>query len=216
MVLFCGVEWDQRLDLRVEWYKEGVKMAKFDNRVFLEDRAIGPPRLLYIKNVTIEDAGNYSCHAYTKVGDVVSEDWAHAFLTVKGPPEPPAGVRIESGSCQGSDPRIELRWERGEEIGAPIRKFYIEFSTNESSRGDAWFGGEGDALLNFNDKIVAEPGSRIRETLTKKELVPGANLIFRIRAASDHMIGKPSRPSELGKCQTDSAGMITFRCCCCF
>ena len=59
-------------------------MAKFSDKVFLESRAKGPPRLLYIKNLTIYDAGNYSCHAYAKVGNVISEQWAHALMRVKG------------------------------------------------------------------------------------------------------------------------------------
>ena len=57
-------------------------MAKFDSRIYLEDRATGPPRLLYIRNLTIQDAGNYSCHAYTKVGDYISQAWAHAELRI--------------------------------------------------------------------------------------------------------------------------------------
>ena len=42
-------------------------MAKFNNRVYLEDRVLGPPRLLYITDLLIQDAGNYSCRASTKV-----------------------------------------------------------------------------------------------------------------------------------------------------
>ena len=83
-VFYCGASWDPRLDLRIEWYKGGVRMAKFSDKVYLENRAKGPPRLLYIKNLTIYDAGNYSCHAYAKVGNIVSEQWAHALMRVKG------------------------------------------------------------------------------------------------------------------------------------
>ena len=82
--IFCGATWDKKLDLRIEWYKGGVKMAKFDDRIYLETRATGPPRILYINNIRITDGGIYTCHAYTKVGDVISESKASARLTVKG------------------------------------------------------------------------------------------------------------------------------------
>lgn len=110
-VFYCGCKWDQRLDLRVEWYKEGIKMAKFDNRVYLEDRASGPPRLLYITDLTIQDSGNYSCRAYTKVGNVESEAWAWNFLKIKGPPEPPAAVHV-SGNC-ASRTNVVVHWKKG-------------------------------------------------------------------------------------------------------
>lgn len=82
--MFCGADYDEQLDLRIEWYKAGVKMAKFDSRIYLENRASGPPRLLYINDFKITDAGVYSCHAYTKYGDVISEQWAHGSIRIKG------------------------------------------------------------------------------------------------------------------------------------
>ena len=84
--IFCGASYDKRLDLRIEWYKGGVQLMKFTDQIYLEGRASGPPRILFINDVTVADRGNYSCHAYTKIGDVISEDWAHGWLRIKGIP----------------------------------------------------------------------------------------------------------------------------------
>lgn len=181
-------------------------MAKFSDKVFLETRAKGPPRLLYIKNLTIYDAGNYSCHAYTKVGNVISQEWREANLRIKGAPQPPAGVSIQSGdSCE--DREALLTWSRGEELNEETRYFYIEYSTNTSSLYDAWFGGKGSEGIK---PIVAEPGTRVSFLLTKLQLPPGANLIFRIKAASQFLTGKPSRPSRSGTCITPPGGKNDF------
>jgi len=200
-IFYCGCEWDPRLDLRVDWYKEGIRMAKFNDRIFLEDRAMGPPRLLYIKDLTIQDAGNYSCHAYTKVGNVVSEAWSSNNLIVIGPPEPPAAVRV-SGDCRNRK-NVMVHWKKGEELGEETRQYFIEFSTNSSSRLNRWFGGEGDELIP-DSRISAFPGTQDKWDITKW-LVPGASLIFRIRGAGSQLpelLGRPSQPSEIGTCVT--------------
>lgn len=82
--MFCGASYDARLDLRIEWYKGGVRLMKFLGHIALEGRSSGPPRLLFIDDVTVDDRGNYSCHAYTKIGEVISEQWAHGRLRIKG------------------------------------------------------------------------------------------------------------------------------------
>jgi len=83
-MMYCGASYDERLDLRIEWYKAGVLMNKFDNRVYLESRASGPPRILHFHDFRITDAGRYSCHAYTEYGDMISEQWAHGSIRIKG------------------------------------------------------------------------------------------------------------------------------------
>ena len=173
-------------------------MAKFDNRIYIEKRTAGPPRILYINNLTIDDAGNYSCHAFTKVGNVVSEQTRYAYLIVKGPPQPPAGVHVR-GDCQNFN--AILHWTRGEELGVETRGFFIEFSTNITAAKNIWFGGEGDPLMP-GSIINAEPGTQISFALNKGNLVPGANLIFRLKGYSDHLVGSPSRPSKVGQCIT--------------
>ena len=201
--IFCGASWDPRLDLRIEWFKGDVRMTKFTpGKIYMEDRAMGPPRILYINNLTIDDTGKYTCHAYTKVGNIISEQVADAWLNIKGPPEPPAGVHV-TGSCEIYDPNNPpvLQWTRGEELNEETRTFYIEFSTNISSSYDDWFGGEGNPEIP-GSRLIAEPGTRVKFTLEKQHLVPGADLIFRITAATEHQKGRPSRPSPPGRCVT--------------
>ena len=101
-----------------------------------------------------------------------------------------------------SDYTAELEWSRGEELMEETRYFFIEFSTKTSSQEGLWFGGQGDPLIS-NSAIIAEPGTRV--SMDVKNLVPGANLIFRIRAKSQFTLGKPSRPSRSGTCITPPA-----------
>lgn len=83
-MLYCGASYDLRLDLRIDWYKSGVLMNKLGSRIFLESRASGPSRILYFHDFVVTDAAVYSCHVYTKYGDIVSEQWAHGSIKIKG------------------------------------------------------------------------------------------------------------------------------------
>ena len=88
----------------------------------------------------------------------VAESWN--LLKIRGPPEPPAAVQV-SGNCSASNlSSIVVSWKKGEELDADTREFFIEFSTNSSSRLDRWFGGQGDKLMP-ELKIRAHPGSKV-------------------------------------------------------
>lgn len=60
-------------------------------------------------------------------------------------------------------------------------------------------------------KIMAFPGTQDKWDVTKY-LVPGASLIFRVRGASDLDVGRPSRPSIIGRCVTRPDSKATFSC----
>ena len=95
-----------------------------------------------------------------QVGDVesVAESWN--FLKIRGPPEPPTAVQV-SGDCTAISPlNIVVSWKKGEDLDAGTREFFIEFSTNSSSRLDRWFGGQGDELMP-ELRISANPGSKV-------------------------------------------------------
>ena len=96
------------------------------------------------------------------------------------------------GSCQ--EYNAKLVWSRGEELEATTRKFYIEFKTPNSTE---WFTGH-----KPGEVFYAEPGTITYYNLDRKHLPPGANLIFRAKGASDHLIGRPSITSEIGDCIT--------------
>ena len=68
-----------------------------------------------------------------------------------------------------------------------------------------WYGGEGPPKLPGR-QIYAFPGTANSYQLTSTTLVPGANLIFRIRSASDHAIGRASRRTREDTCITPERG----------
>ena len=115
-----------------------------------------------------------------------------------GPPEPVASLRV-LGDCSKYNAR--LTWNRGEELGVETRRFYVEYATNKSAAQNKWYGGQGPPYL-IGKKMFAEPGTAVQYNLNELNLVPGANLIFRIRSASDHLIGRASRSTLQGKCIT--------------
>ena len=123
-----------------------------------------------------------------------------------GPPEPPAGVTV-TGHCINYTAR--LTWARGEELGVETRRFFIEYATNKSAAEGQWFGGEGPPKT-IGKKMQAEPGTITYFDLTKKNLVPGAALLFRIRGASDMLVGRASRPTIFGHCITPPGGKQTL------
>lgn len=120
------------------------------------------------------------------------------YFVATGPPEPVAGLKV-TGDCSSYDAR--LSWNRGEELGVETRRFYVEYATNVSAARDEWFGGQGPPYLAGRE-MFAEPGTAINYELNELNLVPGASLIFRIRAASDHLVGRASRQTKQGTCIT--------------
>ena len=132
------------------------------------------------------------------------------FLDFLGPPEPVAGLRV-TGKCSAAFNAIgelpELKWMKGEELGVEARRFYVEYATVESALDGKWYGGQGPPVLPGRE-MFAEPGTITYFKLTSKHLVPGANLIFRVRSASDHAIGRPSRQTRKDECITPPSGKI--------
>ena len=133
----------------------------------------------------------------------------HVFLPL-GPPEPVAGLRV-AGDCSAAFNNVGkppvLRWIKGEELGVETRRFYIEYATVESAEEGKWYGGEGPPKLPGR-QIYAFPGTANFFRLSSSTLVPGANLIFRIRSASDHSIGRPSRATKKDECITPPLGKV--------
>ena len=119
-------------------------------------------------------------------------------LKIKGPPEPPAGASVK-GDCAAYNARVT--WRRGQEIGVETRKFYIEYSTNVSALEGEWFGGQGKPVRE-GEEMMAEPGTITYYILDDTNLVPGADLIFRVRAASDHLVGLHGTTTKQGNCIT--------------
>ena len=72
-----------------------------------------------------------------------------------------------------------------------------------------WYGGEGPPKQPGRE-IYAFPGTANSYQLTSATLVPGANLIFRIRSASDHAIGRASRRTLEDTCITPQRGKLIY------
>lgn len=116
-----------------------------------------------------------------------------------------------AGTCSAAFNEIEaelpqLKWIKGEELGVETRRFYIEYATAESAERGKWYGGEGPPKTP-GCKIYASPGTvNFFKLKATEHLVPGANLIFRLRSASDHLVGRASRSTKEDTCITPERG----------
>ncbi|XP_076448650.1 neuroglian-like [Babylonia areolata] len=88
---------------------------------------------LIIKNTRLKDTGVYTCMA--SVG--LDTDMSVAHLLVKGQSvsRPPGAPRkVEVAACVGST--AQLRWEEGQDHGAPIARYIVQFNTSDTP--DRW------------------------------------------------------------------------------
>ena len=75
--LRCEAKADSSLELRYKWKRDGANIT-YNNKIQLLEGA----KVLTIASITVYEAGNYTCVAYTP--DPKSEDQASAVIIVKG------------------------------------------------------------------------------------------------------------------------------------
>ncbi|XP_041347562.1 neuroglian-like isoform X2 [Gigantopelta aegis] len=111
----------------VVWTHDGVPVNLTRHNKYSYQRHANQ-HILVIEHTDYRDSGEYSCQA--KAGTV--EDVSTAHLTVLGVPEPPKNLQLIS--CHGQS--AELVWDPGDEHGASIRMYTVQF--NASYQPDTW------------------------------------------------------------------------------
>ncbi|XP_045164292.1 neuroglian-like isoform X1 [Mercenaria mercenaria] len=169
----CGVKVPEHLNeekMRIRWKHNGHYIHDKDHsdKYTIED---GEQTLL-ISNVEGSNAGVYSCVVIIDH----ARDLASGKLIVREPPDAPREVSIIS--CSGN--QVELIWKKGEDGGAEITHYLVQFNTSESP--DNW--------MYYYDEIPGEV-----ET-TYMNLSPWGTYSFRLLAKNDVGFSKPSEPTK--------------------
>ncbi|CAG5126382.1 unnamed protein product, partial [Candidula unifasciata] len=162
--------------LVVTWRFDGHLLTSGQSRYAMQKEE-GPIFILLIRNIRNTDKGMYSCIA--TVG--VDTDVSSAHLLIKTVPDPPINVKVTS--CHGNSGG--LSWEPGNDNGAAILGYIVQFNTSDSP--NIW-----------NDYDEQFDSSRVAVTL---QLYPWGTYSFRVKAKNILGSSKPSK-STLRMCTT--------------
>ncbi|XP_074608784.1 hemicentin-1-like [Acropora palmata] len=163
----CRASNDPSLELRYNWKKDGAAIADVSSMQWNERGY-----MLELSNFTYQDAGVYTCIAYTPEPRS-SEDSVTVIVSVKGAPSPPVNLQITD--C--SHGRTNLSWVPVLSNLTSVTHYLVEQETNHDPTVF-------DVIYN-----VTNPNS----TSLTLHLPRWSDFRFRVRAVSD--VG-PSRPSE--------------------
>ncbi|KAL3853695.1 hypothetical protein ACJMK2_017217, partial [Sinanodonta woodiana] len=117
--------------VRIRWKLNGVYIHPNKSEKFKSE---SDGQVLIIKNVDTDDAGLYAC-VVDIIGDDVKDidkvkDIASGRLYIRVPPDPPKYVTVVS--CLGNT--AELSWQPGENGGAEISSYLVQFNTSDNPK----------------------------------------------------------------------------------
>lgn len=139
--------------------------------------------MLRISNITVDEAGVYTCVAYTPEPKR-SEDSVSAIVSIRGVPPPPKNLKITD--CYDRTPI--LSWTPVASNNAPITHYLIYQESNHEP-----------TVFKLVDSVTSPNVSSFSLSL------PGwASLRFRVRAVNDNGPGRPSLSTAKGACDTPS------------
>ncbi|RMX60520.1 hypothetical protein pdam_00001439 [Pocillopora damicornis] len=170
--LKCSATADPSLELRYIWKKDGIEVVTSSK----------PENVLRISNISVDEAGIYTCVAFTPEPKR-SEDSVSAIVSIIGVPPPPENLQITD--CYDRAPI--LSWTPVASNNAPITQYLIY---QESNHNPTVF-----KLHNVTDPNV---------TSFQLSLPGWTSLRFRVRAVNDFGAGRPSLSTAKGACETPS------------
>ena len=163
---------------RVTWIKNGVRITVKDLRVNI--KTYSGESTLIVKDLRADDSGKYEVLIENEIGN----DAASASLSVEGPPEPPNGRPYVSNIDTST---LTLAWYGSTyDGGSMVTGYVVEMSswpiTSDSRPPEA------------TDWTVVD--SHHTTSYIVKNLDPGREYIFRVKAENSHGQSEPSRVSE--------------------
>lgn len=176
--LRCEAEVDDRLELQYLWKRD-------DAIIEYNQKATWERNVLTIADLTVEDAGIYTCLAYTP-DPKKSEDSASATIDIAGAPYPPYNLKLSS-DCKNRN--STLTWVTGESNKAPITHFLVERKSTYAD--DFW-------------QVIANVTKPNATSYALVNMAGDADLAFRVRAVNGFGPSRPSKPTS-SVCRTDAA-----------
>ncbi|XP_068738238.1 fibronectin type III domain-containing protein-like [Montipora capricornis] len=176
--LRCEAQVDDRLELHYLWKRDDA-IIEYNQRVTWERT------VLTIADLTVEDAGIYTCLAYTP-DPKRSEDSVSATIDIAGAPYPPYNLKLSS-DCQNRN--TTLTWVTGGANQAPITHFLVE--RKSAYADDFW-------------QVIANVTKLYATSYALVKMAGNADLALRVRAVNGFGPSRPSKPTS-SVCRTDAA-----------
>ncbi|KAL7642096.1 UNVERIFIED_CONTAM: hypothetical protein RMT77_007970 [Armadillidium vulgare] len=127
------------------------------------------PGHLFIRNLTLEDAGYYMCDAKSPIANISQV----TKVVVSGPPGPPGGITALSMTSTSGI----IRWTNGATNGREIIAYTIQAKTLYT---DDWK----TVVENITAQVIDERRSRMEYQLPQGSLTPWASYKFRVQAVN--------------------------------
>ncbi|XP_035258167.1 contactin 1b isoform X2 [Anguilla anguilla] len=174
----CAASHDPSLDVTFVWSVD-THVIDFERETEHYQRvtAYQSSGELRIRNTQLKHAGHYTCTAQT----IVDNATASADLTVRGPPGPPGGLRVEDYKAQTA----RLVWSRGADHHSPILRYTIQARDSLSLDWEVW--------RNITTAPPILEG--MAEMANLVDLTPWTEYEFRVIATNALGMGEPSVPA---------------------
>lgn len=179
-VMKCLASYKPSLDISYVWSFNRHRINFRNNQFYVRGTNMNRGDL-YIRNANYIHEGFYTCSIHTNV-DKVS---AGAFLTVKGPPGEPQGVKATTNGPRS----VELSWSTEVDHGSAVTFYSIEFKTKLHNVWTLI-----SALTGSKSEIPSSKMMLIdnRKTTTIHNLSPASSYVFRVRAINRYGAGRHS------------------------
>lgn len=151
--------------------------------------------MLEVKNVSLQDSGEYECIAKSAVNQISSK----ALVTVAGPPGMPGGVKV----LDIAKTTVHLEWTDGASNGRPILYYNILGRTNWNKTWQV----VSEQVLGSEVLLAGSAVSSKRRQGEVTGLTPWSGYEFCVSAVNELGVGIPSAPSPLYNTFTDKPYM---------
>ncbi|RWS28663.1 contactin-like protein [Leptotrombidium deliense] len=174
--LNCEAHTDNSLDIAYIWLHNNLRVNYTTMPQFQPGTRYG---YLRINNITLAEAGFYTCIVKTAVGRTST----YTELIVNGPPSSPGAVLAEDLTATSAT----IKWSDGSENGRMILAYLIEGRTNHNS---TWL-----VLANYVTRVQVDSLTNRRKAQIKDVLSPWSTYEFRVSAINELGVSMPSSPS---------------------
>ncbi|CAB3990725.1 contactin-4-like isoform X1 [Paramuricea clavata] len=178
--LFCEADSDPPLNIAYRWLFEGKALQKSDFN-YQWDLST---HTLAVSDAQGHESGVYECIAYSPT----SQKSSSATVIVRALPYPPQKLTLH-GKC--TDLTANLTWVIGHRNAyEPLTRILIQWSASRDT--STWY--------NFSDHVAGSADGHV-----VKGLNPYSDIVFRVIAANQHGMGKPSNVTAGQECKTPAA-----------
>ncbi|KAL9959377.1 hypothetical protein ACROYT_G032696 [Oculina patagonica] len=184
--LTCRATYDPTLEIGYFWKRDDATIV-YNSKIKWDQWK----NVLTISDIRVEDAGVYTCVAYTP-DPKRSEDTASAIINIQGVPFPPTSLGITEDTCWNRT--TTLTWVTTASNDAPIMHFLVEQESDHEPN-----------VFKFIYNVTNPNATSVTFNLTG-----WASLRFRMRAVNRFGPSRPSEATAAGSCRTSQGAPDKF------